>query len=147
MRPVQLALSVMASLFACAPAFGSPPGGSGTGIPIAHLDRDDRQHWLDRWTFGSFGRGLGLRCRGLVGPGCRRPLVPYGYAYPYGIVLPPTGHEYVSDDWLFSLPAYDPALLYPYRGRVPYALPSLGTCPEGVQRCHDEPPGAADAPQ
>lgn len=147
MKPVPLALSVVASLLACVPALASPPGDLGPGASVAHLDRDDRQRWLDRWAFGSFGSGFGLRCRGSVGLGCRRPLVPYGYPYPYGIVLPPTGHQYIPDDWPFYLPAYDPASLYPHPGLVPFALPSLSSCPEGVQRCHDEPPGADEAPR
>lgn len=152
MKPMRLAAMACALLLSSAAASASPPGRSATGSPSAGKDRDDRNHRLDRWTFGWFAPGLGFRC---TGPGsfgsCRRPLNPYGYPYPYPnpyrIVLPPTGHEYLPDDWSFYLPAYELDLPDPYwarpprRGPAPFALPSLTTCPEGVQRCHEDEPG------
>lgn len=154
MKATRLALSFATSLLVCAHAYGSPPGGSGKNGPVAHSDRDRGHHRLDSWTFGWLDRGFGIACRGPLGPGCTRRPFPYGYPYPYpypypyGIVLPPTGHEYLPDDWPFYLPAHEPALQFPYRRRRPFDLPSLNTCPDGVQRCHeDDPFGSSQDPR
>lgn len=153
MKHLRFAASFAALVFVGTAASASPPGGPGKSSPGAHFDRDDRHHRLDRWRYDWFDRGFGFRCRG---PGgfevCVRPVRPL-HPYSYGLILPPTGHEYLPDDWPFNLPAYDPGLLYPYwtptrRERAPFTLESplwLNDCPDGVQRCHeDEQPNAEE---